>query len=599
WDEAMKVIFSPETMRTVKKTVSLEVAELLPESFDSFFDHYQDDTWIISDNHEEHLAHCESVILAFKLHDIKISPDKSTFFAESLKVLGVQVRPCSAELALDAVKAKSILTWEKPDSLYTLQSRLYSLNYWQKFIPNLSELKFPLNQILKSGVFSWNEQANEAWENIKSVITMDIRLTIPLKDDQLVMTTDASKVAISCILWVEKGDDLKVVGCYSKLFSHVDTLKSIYYKETYAMVEAFKHFRPYLVSSSKPIVVFTDARSLMWVSRNREFSIACNGLVNKLASLQLEIPYVVYSVPGEINYLADLFSRSFKESRFLDKTHFNLSKVQAGKIPPVTDPCVLTEEVLYHYFSNPLNPEHGDKYPRTKNKISNPKPIKSLYKMFKDCTPEQKYYSAIRLLKGWNDGNILKNRDVNLNVHEIIEKRNPKVYENFSEKMVNDLLGTHYADLDKVQSEKLRKSLLDNFRNVKSNELDKSLKDSFLKTELELEKAVKSSVVETKIPVSKDEMTFQNDHVTVRHNQSTTVIYYTITDGCQYFPKCSYNSPGIDLPVQESITLSCQQREVLDTKIKILIPANYYGQLQPRSSSAKLELSIHSGVIDN
>ena len=67
---------------------------------------------------------------------------------------------------LDELKAQSILEWERPDSLYTLQSRLYALNYWTKFIPSLAEIKFPLNQILRSGIFSWSKEAEEAWQQL-------------------------------------------------------------------------------------------------------------------------------------------------------------------------------------------------------------------------------------------------------------------------------------------------------------------------------------------------------------------------------------------------------------------------------------------------
>ena len=118
------------------------------------------------------------------------------------------------------------------------------------------------------------------------------------------------------------------------------------------MEEGFWCFRPYLLNSQKSIVVFTDAtcRSLIWVSRNREYSIACNILVNKLAKLQLEIPYVVYSVPSKVNYLADIFSRAYATSRFLDKNELSLSKAQANKIPPLTDPCILSKNELYVYF---------------------------------------------------------------------------------------------------------------------------------------------------------------------------------------------------------------------------------------------------------
>ncbi len=102
--------------------------------------------------------------------------------------------------------------------------------------------------MLRSGIFSWDAQVDEAWERIKAIIALDIKLTIPQRHEQLVLTCDASKVAISAILWVEQNDSLRVVGCYSKLFSHTDSLKSIHFKETSAMVEAFKHYRPYLLA---------------------------------------------------------------------------------------------------------------------------------------------------------------------------------------------------------------------------------------------------------------------------------------------------------------------------------------------------------------
>ena len=139
--------------------------------------------------------------MAYKMFDIKLSPNKSTFFPDSFKILGVMITPRSWELALDRVKAQaqSILDWEKPESLYTLQSRLYALNYWTKFIPALAELKFPMQQSVRSQIFTWNEEAVLAWQRIKAIIPLDIRLTIPEQDEQLVLTTDASKIACSCI----------------------------------------------------------------------------------------------------------------------------------------------------------------------------------------------------------------------------------------------------------------------------------------------------------------------------------------------------------------------------------------------------------------
>jgi hypothetical protein len=120
------------------------------------------------------------------------------------------------------------------------------------------------------------------------------------------------------------------------------------------LVQAFTHFRPYLLNTTQTVVVFTDARSLIWVSRNREYNIACNVLVDKLAKIQLEIPHKVFSVPSEVNYLADLISRSYSTSTFLDKDLFSLSKLQAYKIPPLPNSFVFEEAALYQYFAQPL-----------------------------------------------------------------------------------------------------------------------------------------------------------------------------------------------------------------------------------------------------
>ena len=83
-----------------------------------------------------------------------------------------------------------------------------------------------------------------------------------------------------------------------------------------------------------------------------------------------------------------------------------MSKVRANKIPPLTNPFVLDETALYQYFAQPIQPESSDKYPRKKSKIFTPKPIKSLYKLFESSTPEQKYFSALRILHGWDDPNL-------------------------------------------------------------------------------------------------------------------------------------------------------------------------------------------------
>src|SRR5450830_1021872 len=559
--------------------------------------------------------------MAYKMYDIKLSPNKSTFFPDSFKILGLTLSPGSSELTLDRVKAQSILDWEKPDSLYTLQSRLYALNYWTKFIPALAELKFPLQQIVRSQIFSWSEETDLAWERIKSIIALDIRLTIPEQHDQLVITTDASKVACSCILWVARGSSLRVVGCYSKLFSHTDSLKSIHFKETYALVLAFDHFRAYLLNTQKSVIVFTDARALMWVGRNREYSIACNGLVNKLAKIQLEIPHVVYSVPSEVNFLADVFSRAFSTSRFLDKNQLALSKPQANNLPTLTEPFLATEEALYQFFALPLHSEESDIYDRKRNKISTPKPVSSLYKLFKDCTPEEKYLSAIRLLKGWDDPkleaeghrhreshqpddrrrrshdrddrysgydpevNSYKPMDLNIPDMEeylinTMKKQHKELYNQLCEKAVDHIMRTLYNDLEPSMKRRVRATLWENSRNVDKESLIKVLKNDFFLAEKE-RKFVQANMLDA-----------TDDQITV------PIRYTLISSGCIH-PSRDNGSPAIKIPVQQYLEIKAGRHEMIDTGVQFFIPSNLCLKLIPSMNACEAKLFVHSEFVNH
>jgi dUTPase len=599
WDEAMEIIFSEQTMTEIKEKLPKNEADLLPKNFSTFFTYYQDDSWTFSDTPEEHLLHLQAVLMAYRIHDIKISATKSTFFPKQFKILGVSFSPQETELALDQLKAQSILDWEKPDSLFTLQSRLYALNYWSKFIPSLAELKFPLNQILRSGLFTWPEEADLAWTRIKSLVALDIRLTIPYQNEKLLLSTDASKVACSCILWVLREEKLKVVGCYSKLFSHTDSLKNIHYKETYALVLGLDHFRPYLLNTSQPISIFTDARALIWVGRNREYSIACNGLMNKLAKIQMEIPYNIYSVPSEVNYLADIFSRSFNTSRFLDKTKFSLSKIQANNIPPLTQPFFVEEDALYQFFSTASEPEFMDKYPRNKNKIMTPKPIKNLYKMFQQCTPEEKYYSALRMLKGWNDQSLQENttlEQIESHAITLLQDTNSEEYQQFCNKIVMKTMNDLYKDLDPELKKRIKATLEENFKKLTKDKIKQELKNEFLQHETLLNSLIMEKTV---LPDSTDFILATDTGIEIKHEQKTTTIHYSLHPTAKFQPRTAYESPGIDLPVQKELILQPNEAKIVDTGVQLFIPANFYAQICPRSSMAKLDLFAYNGVIDN
>jgi hypothetical protein len=224
----------------------------------------------------------------------------------------------------------------------------------------------------------------------------------------------------------------------------------------------------------------------------QEYNIACNGLLNKLANIQLEIPHKIFSVPSEVNYLADLFSRSYSTSRFLDKDLFSLSKMQANRIPPLPNPCMLEEAALYQSFAQPLQTEALDIYPRKRHKIATPKPIKPLYKIFSDCTPEQKYLSALRLLQGWNDSAISADNEskasLELNALSILEKKDKALFKKFCGKVVTEAMEKTmqelYHNLDRELAKRIRATLLENYSKIARENLAEMLEQDFVQYKL-------------------------------------------------------------------------------------------------------------------
>ena len=108
----------------------------------------------------------------------------------------------------------------RPSSLFETQSRLYSLQYFSKYLPKIKEISYLQ---IKLKVWQWTYIEERSWNNIKAVIACDKRLKIPNKDETLYMLSDAS----SQILFVERNNQLEIVGANSKVFSYEDSLKAL------------------------------------------------------------------------------------------------------------------------------------------------------------------------------------------------------------------------------------------------------------------------------------------------------------------------------------------------------------------------------------
>ena len=409
YDTLNDLVYDDEILLQAAATAMNKLQRPCPLTWDEFVKKYQDDSWLFSEmNYWTHLFYLSMQFYAIARSGLKLSPTKCKIATTNVKVLGLEVDTLNANMAMDIQKSQSILYWPDPTSKYEVHSRLYSCLYYSKFLPKLKEITAPLQELLKEDAFVWTDRHKEAWENLKALIILDLRLYIPGADEQLYLFTDASKISCSSILFVEKNGSLRVVGADSTLFNYSDSLKSPFIKESISLVRGLKKFSTYIGASNKRLSVFTDCRSLLFMARKKEHDIASFNLSNALLFYQSSFGFDIYHIPGTANVYSDLCSRAYTQSRIITANKYNLSKEQSEILPPLTSPFLLDGDVLYEYLMGQPVQERWDIYDKSKRKISTPRPLTNLTKLFEQATPEEKHVSAVRFLKQWNDESLTK-----------------------------------------------------------------------------------------------------------------------------------------------------------------------------------------------
>lgn len=108
---------------------------------------YIDDIIMSGTTIEEHRRNLQEVLLRLKVKGISVKREKCEFFSKSMQYLGYII----SEVRLATVPSKTEATVKAPlpKNVQELRSFLGLINYYRKFIPNLSTILSPLHVLLK------------------------------------------------------------------------------------------------------------------------------------------------------------------------------------------------------------------------------------------------------------------------------------------------------------------------------------------------------------------------------------------------------------------------------------------------------------------
>ncbi|GJT11804.1 reverse transcriptase domain-containing protein [Tanacetum coccineum] len=167
---------------------------------------YVDDMVIKSKTEPEMIKDVEETLLTLKKVNMNLNPKKCSFKMEEGKFLGYIVT--SKGIRENPEKAKVVVNMPSPSNLKQMQRLSGKLAALNRFLSKAAEKALPCLDTLKKCTskkdFHWIVEAEEAFQEMKRLITELPTLTDPKKEKELMVYLSAANKAVSAILLVER-----------------------------------------------------------------------------------------------------------------------------------------------------------------------------------------------------------------------------------------------------------------------------------------------------------------------------------------------------------------------------------------------------------
>ena len=294
---------------------------------------YIDDIAILGNNIENFVENHEIVFKALKNFNLRLKARKCHFLREEIPFLGCLLSAQGRRPIPEYVEG--IMNIRAPTNTKELKQTQGRLTWINAFIgsrmgeviksTSFSALMDPILNVSRNAPFKWTQEADKALNKIKERMTKPPFISFSDPSLPYVLITDASDVALGGMLCQKKGDQYRVIGTCSKLFTPTERRWSTTEREAYSILHCIKKFSYFLTRNH--FTVFTDHKSLVYMDR-RTFN---NAKVSRWQDELSRYSFHVQYVEGEENVWADWLSRPYTKNRFANSSEEPEDFSPAGK----------------------------------------------------------------------------------------------------------------------------------------------------------------------------------------------------------------------------------------------------------------------------
>lgn len=283
------------------------------------------------------MAHIHEVLQVLRAEKLFGAQQKCEFGVPEVLFLGYVIS--AAGLAMDQSKVEAVRSWPIPKTVSDVRSFHGLASFYRRFVDHFSSIMAPITSCMKDGKFQWTPEATSAFELIKIKLTTAPILVLPDFSATFELHTDASKLGIGAVL-SQQG---RPIAYFSEKLAGARFRYSTYDVEFYAIIQAIKHWRHYLVH--REFILFTDhdalrhldsqakvsSRHASWIAYLQQFTFSIrhqSGKLNRVADALSRhhslLASIHATVPGFAS-LADLYKQDTFFSRIFDDAVASLS----------------------------------------------------------------------------------------------------------------------------------------------------------------------------------------------------------------------------------------------------------------------------------
>jgi hypothetical protein len=222
----------------------------------------------------------------------------NAFWLEEIQFLG---HVLSAKgIVVDPNKVKDILEWKPPTIVHQVRSFLGLAGYYRRFTPYFSKIVKPITGLLKNDIkFDWSSKCNDAFEQLKVLLTTALVLAQPDIEKPFDVYCDASGSGLGCVLMQEG----RVIAYASRQLRRHEEHYPTHDLELAAVFHALKIWCHYLLGNTCHLYI--DHKSLKYIFTQSELNMRQRRWLELIKDYDFEIHYH----PGKANVVADALSR--------------------------------------------------------------------------------------------------------------------------------------------------------------------------------------------------------------------------------------------------------------------------------------------------